>query len=303
MNATAVHTSRAAAAPAAVTRIARAAVASLYAELACTPKPGLVTLTSRGSHLDMTAATLYRSLFTLRHYFAAIARAGTRDAPFVELQRLGIAAEVRMQMATDGINTHRGAIFALGLLAAAAGRCLRPDTESRGAEFSAAELSLTVLGRWSDEIIAAVPPKPSHGLAAAWRYGAGGARGEAASGFPTVTGIGLPALRSALAKGCSTNRALVQTLFELIAVLEDTNLLHRGGASGLRFAQRCAREFLAVGGVCRDGWQAHAGRIARQFVIRNLSPGGSADLLAASWFVHALETQAYASRHPLSRPG
>lgn len=286
MTAAIICTSRAAAPPAAVAQIARAAVVSLYAELACTPKPGLVTLTCRGSHRDMTAATLYRSLFTLRHYFAAIARAGARDARFAELQRLGIAAEARMLTATDGVNTHRGTIFALGLLAAAAGRCMRADAP--GAKIGVMELSLAIRERWSDDIIAAVPSTSSHGLAAAWRHGASGARGEGAAGFPTVAGIGLPALRLALARGCSANQAMVHALFELIAVLEDTNLLHRGGASGLRFAQRLAREFLAAGSVCRNGWQAHAASIGRQFVIRNLSPGGSADLLAATCFVHAL---------------
>jgi triphosphoribosyl-dephospho-CoA synthase len=87
-----------------------------------TPKPGLVCPGDNGSHPDMSAALLWRSLFSLRHYFRAIALAGYQRTPFSELQQLGIAAELRMLRATGGVNAHRGAIFNLGLLAAAAGR-------------------------------------------------------------------------------------------------------------------------------------------------------------------------------------
>lgn len=101
--------------------IARLAVRSLYQELALYPKPGLVSFLDNGAHRDMNAATFMRSLFSLRGYFVATAAAGMRDAEFNELQQLGLAAESRMLLATRGINTHRGAIFTLGMLAAAAG--------------------------------------------------------------------------------------------------------------------------------------------------------------------------------------
>src|SRR5450830_1562357 len=102
--------------------VARIAVRSLYTELALYPKPGLVSLRDNGAHTDMNAATFLRSLFSLRHYFADIALAGMRAAPMTELRRLGIHAETRMLRATGDVNTHRGAIFALGMLGAAAGR-------------------------------------------------------------------------------------------------------------------------------------------------------------------------------------
>ena len=106
-------------------RIALLAVRSLYRELALYPKPGLVSFRDNGAHRDMDAATFVRSLFSLRGYFAAIAAAGMRAARFAELQQLGLTAESRMLRATRGINTHRGAIFTHGMLAAAAGyaRC------------------------------------------------------------------------------------------------------------------------------------------------------------------------------------
>jgi triphosphoribosyl-dephospho-CoA synthase len=131
----------------------------------------------------------------------------------------------------------------------------------------------------------------SHGSEALRRFGAGGARAQAAAGFPDVYEVGLPALRSGrlLAPG-DENAARVQACFALIATLEDTNLLHRSGESGLRFARCAARNFLARGGVGQPNWQSQALEIHRQFIARWLSPGGCADLLAMSLLVDALET-------------
>src|SRR5450830_1577900 len=100
-------------------KMAREAVRSLYQELVLYPKPGLVSLVDNGSHQDMDAATFMRSLFSLRRYFLAIAEAGARGAPFSLLKQLGVQAERRMLSATGGVNTHRGAIFSLGMLCAA----------------------------------------------------------------------------------------------------------------------------------------------------------------------------------------
>jgi phosphoribosyl-dephospho-CoA transferase len=101
--------------------IGRAATLALHDELALSPKPGLVTPTDTGSHTDMDAHTFMRSLFALRTYFVRIAGLGATGAPFHALERCGIEAEARMLAATGGINTHRGSIFMLGLLCAAAG--------------------------------------------------------------------------------------------------------------------------------------------------------------------------------------
>lgn len=264
-------------------RIARAAVWALHAELTLSPKPGLVCPGDNGSHRDMTAGTLYASLFSLRHYFRAIAQAGLLDAPFGELQRLGIAAEERMLVATRGVNTHRGAIFNLGLLAAAAARLISARKPITGAA-----LGQTVRTQWGAAICGMRPDAPSHGLAVAASYGAGGARLEAALGYPSVLTVALPALRAALLHGLDAHRAMVETLFVLIGRLEDTNLLYRGGRQGLQFAQRAARDFLAAGGVAADDWNARARGIRDAFVARNLSPGGAADLLAATLFAHTL---------------
>jgi len=268
-------------------RIARLAVRSLYQELALYPKPGLVSLRDSGAHLDMNAATFVRSLFSLRGYFVGIAAAGMRDAGFSELQQLGIDAESHMLRATRGINTHRGAIFTHGLLAAAAG-C----AAARNMVLSDENLRAIVLENWSRDLCAiavACSATPSHGQLMAARHGVTGARGEALQGYPSVFEVALPALRSALDRDADTQHALLHTFFVLLAATRDTNVLFRGGTEGLQFIQTQAGEFLDHGSVFETGWQDRAISLHRQCSAKNLSPGGCADLLAAAWFVHLMQ--------------
>jgi len=269
-------------------RISRLAVRSLYGELALYPKPGLVSFNDNGAHRDMNAATFMRSLFSLRGYFVAIAAAGMRTARFGELQQLGIDAETHMLRATRGINTHRGAIFTLGFLAAAAGYAV-----ARNIEPSDDNLRAIVIGKWSRDLRAiavAHAANPSHGQLMAMRHGVTGARGEALQGFPAVFDIALPALRDALARGADTQLALLHAFFVLLSDTADINVLFRGGVEGLRFIQARAGDFLAHGSVFETGWQQRAESLHRECSARNLSPGGCADLLAAAWFVYQLQT-------------
>lgn len=277
MNAQAAH------APLALTAqdIGRAATLSLYDELALSPKPGLVTLTCRGSHDDMDAQTFMRSLLALRGYFVRIAELGAAGAPFEALERCGIAAEARMLAATRGVNTHRGAIFMLGLLCAAAGAVGRRATPG--------ELREALRERWGQALAArAERPSTLPGGIAARRYQLRSASTEAALGFPTLFETAEPALRGALARGLARTPAHLDTLFATMAVLDDSNLAHRGGLTGLRHAQATARRFLASGGSGRHGGLAAAADIGRDFVRQRLSPGGSADTLAAACWLQRM---------------
>jgi triphosphoribosyl-dephospho-CoA synthase len=254
------------------------AAKALIAELTAYPKPGLVSLVDNGSHEDMTARHFVRSTAALRGYFTAMARAGANDAGFDALRRIGVEAEVAMRRATGGVNTHRGAIFSLGLLAAAAGA--QPG----------APLGKTVRARWGADIIAHRRDPASHGSAVTRVHGEGGAQAEAAAGFPSVYDIALPAYREVLRAGLDEHAASVQAFFALLARVDDTNLLHRGGVEGLRFAQRAAQAFLDDGGVLGDDPLQRAVAVHRSLVARRLSPGGCADLLAACLFVHRVES-------------
>jgi triphosphoribosyl-dephospho-CoA synthase len=248
------------------------------------PKPGLVTPVDSGSHRDMNYASFVDSIGALRGYFAEIAAAGARGVAYAQLQPIAIAAEGRMLTATRGANTHRGAIFNLGLLAAAA--ALREACS----EWGGRRCGRIVAERWGPAILASRGAAPaSHGQAVWRRYAAGGAREEAAAGFPAVYDIGLPALRRLLEAGLGEEEALVGTLMALMAELPDTNLLWRGGEAGLRDVQAAAAAFNRAGGVRRPGWREHLLEIHAWMVVRKLSPGGSADLVAATWLVHGLD--------------
>jgi triphosphoribosyl-dephospho-CoA synthase len=268
---------------------ARLAVRCLYAELTLYPKPGLVSLVDNGSHTDMNAATFVRSMFALRHYFGRICRAGADDAAFAQLERLGMDAEARMLEATLGVNTHRGAIFSLGLLCAAAGR-----THAQGIALTPAALRAVLLLRWGEELAShgAITHEESNGLRAGRLHGASGAREEAALGFPSVFDVGLPALRRTLAAGRSMLHARIDALFSLMAHMSDTNVYHRGGRGGAQTVREHARRFIDAGGSAAPDWQGCALDSHRVFVAQRLSPGGAADLLAATCLVHALTCRA-----------
>jgi triphosphoribosyl-dephospho-CoA synthase len=269
--------------------IADKAVDALLQELAAWPKPGLVSRVDRGSHTDMDAAMLQASAEALRPFFAQLAWAGRDGANMDCLRMIGLRAEAAMLAATGGVNTHRGAIFGLGMLCAAAGQVAGISGER--AAVVPVRLGDVVVRRWAGEIERSPIPPFSHGAGALRRYGAGGARAEAAGGFRSVYELGWPALKQGrtLQPG-EPDAAPVQACFALIAGICDTNLLHRGGADGLRYASEAASSFLSNGGVGAPDWRARAAAVHAAFVARRLSPGGSADLLAMTLFVDALES-------------
>lgn len=276
---------------AATHRIGRAAVRALYREAVLSPKPGLVSAADNGAHDDMSLATFYRSIVALRSYFPAMAALGRSAAPWLVLVTRGRVAEAAMLRATGGVNTHRGAIFHLGLLCAAAGA--RIGLRGGG---TAAGVAAHVAVTWGETIRRAANVAPaSHGAQMTRRFGAGGAREEAARGFPAVLEHALPAYRSALRARGDATAAAVQALFVLIAHVDDSNLLWRGGLAGLHFAQTQSRAFLDAGGVHAADWRRRAGATHAAFVARRLSPGGSADLLAVTLFLAELEAAACTS--------
>ena len=269
-------------------RVAQIAQKCLHDEINTWPKPGLVSHIDNGSHTDMDAHTFYRSAAAIQPYLALMAQAGYENAGMSTLRQIGIDAEKAMLEATSGINTHRGAIFGLGLLCAATG--VRQRNSNNTADMQLGEI---VSLCWGPDILNTGKPNattPSHGEIVRQRYGAGGAREEAFYGFPCAYQIGLPALNEAIQLSPGNHEAIrIQTCFALIARVEDTNLLHRGGKQGLEFAQTHAQNFLNQGGISKPGWVNHAKQIHHEFIKRNLSPGGTADLLSMTLFIHACE--------------
>lgn len=254
--------------------IAAAVSRALREELETYPKPGLVSFLDRGSHPDMDAECFLASIAALEPFFAQMAEAGAADCALRDLQTIGLTAEAAMMDATNGRNTHRGAIFCLGLLAAAAGARIPGQT-----------LGEIVRERWGGQIPqAASLPGTSAGIALCHRHHLGGVRREAALGFPSVYRHGLPAFRSTNERSA----ARVQAFFTLLETCEDTTLLKRGGPEGRDFARANVRRFLEQGGVSDPRWRETAAEIHHAFVCRNLTAGGAADLLAATLFVNDL---------------
>lgn len=267
--------------------LARLAVEGLRLELDTYPKPGLVSRIDSGSHDDTDAATFEASAAALEPHFAALAEAGARGLGMDRLRRIGLDAEAAMRAATGGVNTHRGAIFGLGLLVAAAGALAAP-----GRPLAPGALGAHVRARHARAILDGPVMLHAPGARVRRRFRVGGAPAEAAAGFPTLYRVGLPALHRGRRARAGEEAARVEACLALIAALEDTNLLHRGGEAGARFARAEAAAFIEAGGVAREDWRERAKSLHRAFVARRLSPGGAADLLAMTLFVDRLERAA-----------
>ena len=261
--------------------LADRAVQALADEASLTPKPGLVDGRGPGAHHDMDLDLLLASAVSLHDGFAQMAEAAQRiAAPGPELRgelaRIGRAAEARMLKVTGGVNTHRGAIWALGLLTSAA--ALGTGDPCR----TAASIA-------SHPDPAAPVPALTHGALARLRYGSGGARREAVSGFPRAR-LACDTLRGARAAGATETQARLDALMAVVASLDDTCLLHRGGREGLALAQRGARRVLRAGGTATQAGRARLAELDAALTARGLSPGGSADLLAAALYLDSLPT-------------
>lgn len=282
---TARRTTRLAPAPSDA-QLARYAVTALIDEAQLTPKPALVDRRGSGAHRDLDLATMLRSANALEPTFAALARAARRRGEpsallRTELAQIGRAGELDMLHATGGSNAHRGAIWIVGLLVAGAslpGGAMRLNA-SRICT-GAAQIAC-----FPDRFAA---PSDSHGERARQRYHVGGARREAQDGFPHVVDVGLPALRAARARGIDENEARVDALLSIMALLDDTCLLHRAGLPGLHAGQHGAQRVLDAGGSSTSAGRAALAALEHELLSLNASPGGAADLLAATLFLDML---------------
>ncbi len=262
--------------------VAQAAVQSLLEEVHTTPKPGLVDQNNTGSHRDMDLDTFTTSAYALEDYFRRCVLAGMETAQlapeevFPQLRILGIQAEKTMFAATGGVNTHKGAIFTMGILCGAVGRLGKADAKTIGAEVAAmTRKAMETDFAQMQEITAGGRLYRSHGIR--------GIRGEVAKGLPSVVDVGLPLYRKLLAQDKSPNEAGAITLLRLITCVEDTCLIHRGGLEG-------AREAVArtAGLLKNDPSLEQIEELDHWFIQRNLSPGGAADLLATVYFLDSI---------------
>lgn len=252
-------------ASAAAEEVAAWAVGALLEEANLTPKPGLVDRSTCGAHQDMDLPLLETSARSLLPWFKTAFCMGAEAQDCMSaLQAEGRRAEARMLERTGGVNTHKGALYLMGLAVAALGACM-----ARGEDLFAAVARLAKSGAPSSS--------KTHGAAVRVALGASGARGEAEAGIPH----GRLAWRC-LRAGESGSRVLMR----LILACDDTNLLYRGGQAGLAFARQWAQKVLSRP---PEQFMAALKEMDRAMVARNLSPGGCADLLAVGIFLRKSE--------------
>lgn len=282
------------------------AALSLLDEVYAAPKPGLVDRIDSGAHADMKfedfilstaaitpflremAVTAYQSCFTLPA--SPDAARETDAALFSRLRELGKHAEREMYATTGGVNTHKGAVFTLGLLSAGAG-LLYAKSGKLSAETILDEVQSLVGDTLELELaeLRAGAAGSAHGEAVLHRDGTGGVRSAAANGFPLLRSVALPLLRQYEAEERPAEASVLNVLLHLILHVSDTNVLYRGGKEALLTLRADCRNILSQGGAFTSEGSALLYELKETCKQRNISPGGAADLLSAALFLHRIE--------------
>ncbi|MFS7196822.1 triphosphoribosyl-dephospho-CoA synthase [Rahnella inusitata] len=264
-------------------RLADTATQALIDEARLSPKPGLVDSRSSGAHQDLNLDLMVRSAHSLTPTFYALAlHSWQRPADIAlrqDIGRLGRAGEAQMMVETGGVNTHRGAIWAMGLLVSAV--AMQPESllpqhiAQRAAKIAALPDAFS-------------PKKFSKGSHAVQRYQVPGAREEAQGGFPHIIDCALPQLHRSRSRGASESEAQVDALLAVMTRLTDTCVLSRGGLPALHAMHQGAQAVLAAGGMHSVAGRQQLRRLERRMLADNVSPGGAADLLAATLFLDSV---------------
>lgn len=264
--------------------LARMAIQALQTELDLTPKPGLVDKDNNGAHADMDYALMQKSIEALRPFFTLLAQNAMGDSVNTEpMMQIGRDAEGAMLAATGGINTHRGALFSIGLATAAISRidnippCTANDTLK--ASFDGENGHLRCLQEQIMQLSKHVPAaRDTHGQQAARSYNVRGALAEAQQGYPYLFTTWLPYLKS----HHEEQHVLHKLLLLIMSQLDDTNILHRKGTDVANTAKQMAQE-------CFESFSIEKMTSLNDcFVSRNISPGGAADMLALTVFVYSI---------------
>lgn len=254
--------------------VADLAERALRLELDTTPKPGLVDRQDNGAHKDMDYALMSKSISALRPYLTRLAVESAKDIDPAKIKEIGIEAEKAMLKATGGVNTHKGALFCIGLSVAAAS-CLACSTGAVDA-YSFKEL----VSRAASEIPSA---RGTHGAEAKRSFKAVGALENARAAYPELFTDWLPYYRSLEGDPFRCHK----TLLHIMTTLDDTNILHRRGAEGLAHAEAEAARLL------EDFSESGLSSLNKDFIRENISPGGSADMLSLTIFIESIINNIY----------
>ncbi|HAU1321001.1 TPA: triphosphoribosyl-dephospho-CoA synthase MdcB [Legionella pneumophila] len=253
---------------------AKTAVQALYDEVALYPKPGLVSFVDSGAHQDMNGALFFRSLFGLRHYFFQVGLHTALGYSPKSLVTFGLNAEKTMLKITGGVNTHRGAIFALGILCTAICKL-----SAKYNVFSIADLHYAIIDQWAQYLEKEHQNRDTHGTLVTKRYAVYDAKQTAIEGYKPV----FDAYNELL------NMTHDQTFFGLLAyqrlllTIDDINILYRTGPEGLQFARYHIQQGISQNN--REQSIQKAIALHQLFSQKNISPGGVADMLGLIYFL------------------
>lgn len=266
---------------------------AMMLEAHLTPKAGLVDCVSSGAHSDMDINTFIASSDALRPFMKKFVRAGmemhehSASDLLPPLRQVGLEAENAMFLATGNVNTHKGMIFTLGLICGAVGWLYAKENS-----FNARRVRDVIVACCSnlveDDLQGSDKKPKTAGEKIFKQHGLTGIRGEAANGYPTIFKFGLPVYEQCMKSGCSEEQAMSKTLLSLMANNCDTNLINRGGVAGLNYVQEQSSALFNSFDCDGSDNDTLIAEFDNRLITKNLSPGGSADLLAATWFLAQL---------------
>lgn len=278
--------------------IASLAQRAILYEVSTTPKPGLVDRWDSGSHNDMDFFTFMASSSALYKGLYDCVLEGYSFEEYDETKLLsnirkpGIHCEKSMFQATNGVNTHKGIIFSMGILCAAVGRLYRQNgLNNMMAELISNEVKNICRGLTERDFKEVMKKeKLTHGESLYKMYGYKGIRGEVESGFNTVLTNAVPVLRQWKEnKTFSLNDLFLHTLLKLMSESEDTNVIIRGGVESYSYIKAMSKNFIKSGGMNQCDAVIILNNMNLEFIKRNISPGGTADLLAVAIFLGLME--------------
>lgn len=272
---------------------AQLACKALLYEVGTTPKPGLVDCANSGSHKDMDIFTFMSSASALWPYFEACTRIGRQTAScpatetFRQLRQTGRKAEADMLTATKGVNTHKGAIFSMAILCSALGRV--PRRYWKNSDILLDECAAMTHGLVQADFEGLTEENArTTGQKLYLHHQITGIRGQMENGMPAVRSAGFPTLKKCLTHGLSLNDAGCIALLNIMASSTDTNLIAR---SNLTVQQETVSQIKTL--LADDPYPniQTIQKLDQEFIKMNLSPGGSADLLAICYLLYFLENE------------
>ena len=269
--------------------IAAYAIEAMLCEVASYPSPGLVSSISKGAHADMDHYLFIKSTSILSKYMVLFAQEGYSNRNpkeiFEAIRNIGIEAESEMFKGTKGVNTHKGMIFLLGISCAAVTKAIYDKVD-----FSEIKniIKQMTKGLVQNELCYMDKDKAkSYGEKLFVKYNVQGIRGQVESGIPLVFNYALKVYKEN--KTLTLNDRLIHTLISIMQQCEDSNVLHRHSMDMLKQVQQKAKHIISIGGMTTKVGKVAIEELDVEFIKGNISPGGSADLLAITVFFNSVE--------------